>query len=76
VSRLVDDLCADGLALRAKHPVDGRSVLLADTRSGARLAIVLARAALAVTACGNAAGHRQAEDAERGAEVRPFDLEA
>ncbi len=48
----------------------------ADLRLAARLATVLAGVSLAVTACGNATADRQADVAERGAEVMPFDLDA
>jgi hypothetical protein len=47
-----------------------------DRRPRARLTVVLLAAALAVAACGDTSGDRQAEVAERGAEVMPFDLDA
>jgi len=48
----------------------------ADARSRARSVAVLFAVALAVGACGDATAERQAEVAERGAEVMPFDLDA
>jgi hypothetical protein len=47
-----------------------------DTPPLVRFAAVFLGAALAGTACGDATGDRQAEVAERGAEVMPFDLDA
>lgn len=48
VSRLVDELCADGLTRRTRHPTDGRSVLLELTSLGWKRAesLVAARQAL------------------------------
>jgi DNA-binding MarR family transcriptional regulator len=48
VSRLVDELCADGLTRRRAHPSDGRSVLLELTSLGTNRAkrLVTARQAL------------------------------
>jgi DNA-binding MarR family transcriptional regulator len=44
VSRLVDELCADGLARRRRNPADGRSVLIELTALGTRRAERLAAA--------------------------------
>ncbi len=48
MSRLVDELCADGLTRRTRHPTDGRSVLLELTSLGRKRAesLVAARQAL------------------------------
>ena len=64
----------------AKLPSSGWIVwhgrrMTGDRRSLARLTAVLIAPALALTACGDATGDRQAEVAERGAEVMPFDLD-
>lgn len=48
----------------------------ADMPSPARFALVLVSVALVVAACGDTSTDRQAEVAERGAEVMPFDLDA
>lgn len=50
--------------------------MTADRRSLARLTAVLIAPALALTACGDTTVDRQADVAERGAEVMPFDLDA
>jgi hypothetical protein len=47
-----------------------------DTRSVARFASALLGAVLVLGACGDGTGERQAQVAERGAEVMPFDLDA
>lgn len=47
-----------------------------EVRPPTRLAVLLAVIALIVAACGEATADRQAEVAERGAEVMPFDLDA
>lgn len=47
-----------------------------DVRPPSRLAAVLVGLMLAVAACGDVTADRQAEVAQRGAEVMPFDLEA
>jgi hypothetical protein len=48
----------------------------ADARSRARAVAILFGLALATAACGDGTAARQAEVAERGAEVMPFDLDA
>lgn len=48
----------------------------AGRRSLARRVIALLAAAAVIGACGDSTGDRQAEVAERGAEVMPFDLDA
>lgn len=48
----------------------------ADARSRARVVTVLLGLALIVTACSGGTAARQAEVAERGAQVMPFDLDA